>query len=363
MSFGKPDQNSIRPPPDSSEKGSGPCAKAVIAGQTSTANISTVQARVPVYPVADPAGPKDEQEGEEIEALDEEEQADVPLCLPTQYQPTRSEFLDHCVTHYPYRAWCSHCREGRGQEFGHDCQSGTKEPRASPVVSFDYAFVSDHGEVTSQEGFEAAGDGAVKILVVRDSRSKAVFAHVVPHKGLDEKGFAVDALVSDVKWLGYVKVTLKSDNEPAIVKLLAEALRELRIHGLEQAMEEHPPEYDPRANGSAEIGVKLLKGHFRTLRSCLEAQLGYRVPVRHPLMTWMVQHSASLITWCARGHDGQTAYQRVRSRQFKTRLMTFGEVCSFKNRSHESTTNTDGRRWHQGVFVGIDRRTGQYMLH
>ena len=198
MSFGKPDQNSIRPPPDSSEKGSGPRAKGVIAGQTSTANISTVQARVPVYPVADPVGPKDEQEGEEIEALDEEEQADVPLCLPTQYQPTRSEFLDHCVTHYPYRAWCSHCREGRGQEFGHDCQSGTKEPRASPVVSFDYAFVSDHGEVTSQEGFEAAGDGAVKILVVRDSRSKAVFAHVVPHKGLDEKGFAVDALVSDV---------------------------------------------------------------------------------------------------------------------------------------------------------------------
>ena len=43
--------------------------------------------------------------------------------------------------------------------------------------------------------------------------------------------------------------------------------------------------------------------------------------------------------------------------------MTFGEVCSFKNRSHESTSNTDGRRWHQGVFVGIDRRTGQYMLH
>ena len=53
------------------------------------------------------------------------------------------------------------------------------------------------------------------MLVVRDNRSKAVFAHVVPAKGIDEKGFSVDALVSDVKWLGYSKVTLKSDNEPA----------------------------------------------------------------------------------------------------------------------------------------------------
>ena len=42
---------------------------------------------------------------------------------------------------------------------------------------------------------------------------------------VDDKGFAVDALVEDVRWLGYSRVTLKSDNEPAVVKLLAESLR------------------------------------------------------------------------------------------------------------------------------------------
>ena len=88
------------------------------------------------------------------------------------------------------------------------------------MVSFDYAFISDNNEVVTQDGFEAAGEGAAKVLVVRDSRSKAVFAHVVPTKGIDEQGFSVDALVGDVKWLGYSKVTLTSDNEPAIVKLL-----------------------------------------------------------------------------------------------------------------------------------------------
>ena len=45
---------------------------------------------------------------------------------------------------------------------------------------------------------------------------------------------------------------------------------------LEQCLEEHPPEYDPQANGSAEVGVKLLKGHLRTMRSCLEMQIGFR---------------------------------------------------------------------------------------
>ena len=164
-------------------------------------------------------------------------------------------------------------------------------------------------------------------MVVPDSKSKAVFAHVVPTKVVDEKGFSVDALVSDVKRLGYNKVTLKSDNEPAIVKYLQEALRELRVKGLEQTLEYHSPDHDPQANGSAEVGVKLLKGHFRTARLCIESRLGHRIQVRHPLIAWMIQHAASLITWCAKGQDGQTALQRVRSRQFKTRLMTFGEVC------------------------------------
>lgn len=162
-----------------------------------------------------------------------------------------------------------------------------------------------------------------KVLVVRDDRSKSVFGHVVPVKGLDEKGYAVDELVRDVTWLGYSRLVLKSDNEPAIVKLLGEALRELRIAGIDQIQEEHPPEYDPQANGSAEVGVKLLKGHFRTIRSGLERVLGFWIPVRHPLTAWMVRHSGNLITWCAKGHDGQTASQLARAKAFTTRPMAF----------------------------------------
>ena len=304
---------------------------------------AAVSARA-LFPVGE-IGQGNEQIGEDVlcSPCEEEEQAAVPGVLPSMYQPTHSEYLDHCVTHYPFRAWCKHCLEGRGREFGHEAHRGDKDFRATPVVSFDYAFLSDRGEIVSREEFDEAADGAAKVLVIRDSKSKSVFAHVVPSKGVDEAGFSVSALVEDVQWLGYAKLTLKSDNEPAIVKLLAEALRELRIQGIEQAMEEHSPEYDPQSNGSAEVAVRLLKGHLRTMRSCLESRIGFKIPVRHALMSWLVRHSAALVTWCAKGHDGQTAYQRVRGREFRTRLMSFGECCSFKNRSVEPLDrNPDG---------------------
>ena len=183
-------------------------------------------------------------------------------------------------------------------------------------------------------------------------------------KGADEEGFAVKAIVDDVKWLGYSKIVLKTDNEPAILKLLQESLRDLRVEGLDQVMAENSPEYDPQSNGSAEVGVKLVEGMVRTMRSGLERELRFRVPARHPLVSWIVRHAANTLTWAVKGHDGMSAYQWVRGKPFRTRLLTFGEQCRYKVRSHEPLSPSgDGKRFHLGTYVGIDRRTGQYMIH
>ena len=53
-----------------------------------------------------------------------------------------------------------------------------------------------------RKAFEAAGQGAVKLLSVRDSKSKAIFGQIIPSRGIDEKGFSVGLLVEDVNWLG-----------------------------------------------------------------------------------------------------------------------------------------------------------------
>ena len=52
---------------------------------------------------------------DELRATDEEEQAQKVNPLPTPFQPTLSQYLDHCITHYPYQSWCPHCVEGRGR--------------------------------------------------------------------------------------------------------------------------------------------------------------------------------------------------------------------------------------------------------
>ena len=133
---------------------------------------------------------------EELKAANEGEQADTANPLPTPFQPTLSQYLDHCITHYPYQSWCPHRVKGRGREFGHCIHA--KEPGAAPTISFDYAFLSDGAEITSQKASESAGESAIKVLVVLDDKRNSVFGHVVPQKGIDEKGFAVSSLVEDV---------------------------------------------------------------------------------------------------------------------------------------------------------------------
>ena len=59
---------------------------------------------------------------------------------------------------------------------------------------------------------------------------------------------------------------MKSDNEPAIVKLLKEALSTLKVSGVDQVGEEHSPPFDSQANGSVENAMKLVKCRMRTLK-------------------------------------------------------------------------------------------------
>ena len=112
------------------------------------------------------------------------------------------------------------------------------------------AGVHDNGEFVNPAEMKGVEDeSVVRILVVAvrtpDDRQSCVFGHVVPCKGVDRERFTVECLVSDIVWTGYSRVMLKSDNEPAILKLLIESFKELRVNGLEQVMSENFPEYDP----------------------------------------------------------------------------------------------------------------------
>ena len=100
---------SVRPPLSPSRDGGGPSAKVEMEVSSASSHPGGVDVAQAMFPVGEAVGVEDDEL--RCEPCEEEEQAEVPANLPTMYQPTHSEYLDHCVTHYPYRAWCKHCLE------------------------------------------------------------------------------------------------------------------------------------------------------------------------------------------------------------------------------------------------------------
>ena len=93
-----------------------------------------------------------------------------------------------------------------------------------PIIGVDYFFLTKGGVHTRKElefsltpggetELEAARsrDDLVKCLLVRCFHHKAVFAHLVPQKGLDEKNIACDFVLQDLEWLGRTRIIPKSE--------------------------------------------------------------------------------------------------------------------------------------------------------
>ena len=87
---------------------------------------------------------------------------------------------------------------------------------------------------------------------------------MVPQKGLDPDLYAVERLKRDVLWLGHYRVTLKSDNEQALVSVVKEVLKGLKVDVVDMVIK-HPPPYDSKASGHVENAAKQLQGMVRCL--------------------------------------------------------------------------------------------------
>ena len=147
--------------------------------------------------------------------------------LPRPSEPTQSQEEDHRAEgHIPFRSWCSECVRARGTGEQH---RGRRDRREICTFSFDYLHLDASGIPVKKEDVLAGAEVSLTILVAKDSLGKAVFTHVVPQKGVDADHYAVDVLMEDIGWLGYTALSLRSDNEPAILKLLRHAVTEARI--------------------------------------------------------------------------------------------------------------------------------------
>ncbi len=318
-----------------------------------------------IAPLEDPSG-----EGE----VNIEEETEPLRAAPDPKQPSAEQVEAHRTTgHIPYRTWCKHCIMGRGLGEPHR-QSG---PSELPRVGIDYFFITAGGvkkraelddDLTEDSAIEAAREKGtiVKCIFVRCWDSKCVFAHVVPKKGADEESFTAKLVAADIEWLGHTKLVIKADNEPAVKALAKQVEGILRERGnTANVQQESPPAYDSQANGGTEVGIRIVRGLFRTLKLCLEARIGKFVPIGHALIPWLLEHTCTLLNAKLRGNDGLTAWGRIRGRTFNQRLLGFAETVLYKlpaKGPHSAPDGNMGTRWLEGCFLGFHRSSNTYII-
>jgi len=269
----------------------------------------------------------------EVSIQDESEEDAADLKHATNVASPSAEVVErHRVTHYPYRSWCKQCVMGRGVGTPHT--TSTSES-SMPIVGMDYFYITKEGvkrrdelaKELSDEGEEAitkarAEGHVLQCLLVRCLQSKIVFAHVVPQKGDDEEHYCAKLAVADIEWLGHTKVIIKTDNERAIVALkhrVAKHLKEWK--SMDSVQTESPAACESQSNGGIEVGIKIVRGLFRTLKLCFGSRLGKYISTTHALMPWLLQHTCTLLNATTRGPDGLTGWERIKGRKLNQLLL------------------------------------------
>ena len=313
--------------------------------------------------------------GDEDEVADDQEEEEVePLRKATSpTMPSAAEVEEHRLTHVPYRCWCPECCMGRG--LGEQRGAHAGRPHDVPIIGIDFWYITTGGikrrdELTdSDEELKNARESGkmVKCLIVRCHATKSVFAHVIPSKGSLEDTYVVDLVCSDVAWLGHVKLILKGDNERALVTLVNQALKVLRcqVEELESVSAEHSQPYDSQSNGGTEVGIRAVRGLFRTLKLCLEKRVGFTIPVHHPITAWLIEHTCMVLNTKVRGDDGKTPWARARGRPFGMKEYGFGECVLWKPPTKGPQHDINGNmapRLLPGVFVGFHKSSNSYRV-
>ena len=286
-----------------------------------------------------------------------EDEGFAARALPAPPQPTPEMVASHNVSHIPFRSWCSHCVRGRGRSFYHKKVSHEADDPSRPVVSLDYGFFGAPGEIPA----DSVGGSKMPVLVVRDRFTKGIFTHLVPSKGT-EHFYPQAALLRDVKFLGYSRLVLKSDQEPSILALANAVKNTLTSNGVDCQLESSPKgDSHGMSNGEAESAVGITQGLARTLKDFVEYKSGKVIDPKSPLLGWLIEHVGTLYTLYAydeNAKDGLTPYRKIRGRDWNIALPPFGECVDYRVRTNHKLEV----RWDTGIFLGIRLHTTEKII-
>ena len=120
---------------------------------------------------------------------------------------------------------------------------------------------------------------------------------------------------------------------------------------------ENSPQGDSQSNGRAEKAVRDIEEQVRTLRACLEADMGARLPVMHPVMAWLVEASADYINRFRKAREDSTPLEKIRGQHQPKKMADFGEcVMLLPAKDHKDNSNKADEKFKEGVWLGLSSR-------
>ena len=301
------------------------------------------QGDVEAFPVEE-SGPPEADMEEDPEGDEAENEARPPRTGRRPCDPTPEEKRMHEVAHLPFRSWCSHCVRGRKKNIMH--RPAPEVDGSIRQIGVDFFFLGDDDT-----------HGTVPCVCAKERSTKVHFAYVVPGKGGDEDS-AAERLAKDFRNIGFDQsaVIIKGDQEAAISSLLRNIKQRLPA-----AIEERSPIGEKGSNGDVERGIQSIEDITRTLKLALEEKLHTKIPVTHPLITWLVPHAAFLYTRLHVAVDGRTGYERLKGKQYRGEVLEFGIKTLFRVPGRHRGGSLEPR-WDYGIWLGKDTKTDEHIL-
>ena len=220
------------------------------------------------------------------------------------------------------------------------------------MVSYDYAFLSDREE-KGVESKKKKAQETTRLLIGNDSKSKAFFAHAIPHKGIHHGSWNFECVSNNLRKLGYRRVVLKNDKEPSIVAQVREAQR---VTGGVEIVEELSHTGDPQSNGDVEQAVCTIKAKTISILATLERDIKQKVPLAHPVVGWAAQYAADCVNRYMLREDGLSAFQKLRGGNARQPVAKFGECVLFPMLKREQekwgAEVEHAGRWAKGIWLG-----------
>ena len=275
---------------------------------------------------------------EQLEEDEEDNQQAIRARATTMpKQPTEQEIIEHNLTHMPYRSWCPICIQGRGRADAHPQRSSNR-----PIIQIDFAFL---------KGFE--NQYTTPVLTAIDIETGLCSATLVPNKAT-MMDFCVNTVIAFIMETGRTSAMVQSDNEPYL-KALVQAVAS-KVPGISTR---HSPAYSSQSQGSIERLHRTLFGQARVIREHIRTNYGFYVGMNHPVMPWLIKHSAFLINNYLIHSDGVSSYFRRWKSDNKTPICEFGESILYMPSPAVKQYPKLENRFYPGIWLGKDTASGE----